>query len=486
MKKSAVLHSILIFFVCWILVPATTQANNIPPSISGEPNTRIEAGKNYMFQPSAQDIDCASLSFSIANKPAWLVFQGKKGDLQGTPADTDVGRHENIRISVSDGTNSVSLPLFSIEVVEAATTDKSPTISGSPVTMIAEGKPYTFTPKLTDEDLKTVKVSASNLPRWLTLNAQTGKISGTPAYNDAGKYNNIILRISDGSNTASLAPFSIEVLNTNRAPTIKPVNLSTQEDVRKVFSMVATDPDLDSLTLGVKRNPRFGAIKITAPNALNVVYTPNKDYFGKDTLELSITDKNGLTSSAIVSINVLPINDTPVAKPDNATAEVGIKQIIPVLQNDLGLGDGKIADGTLMLEIASQPSQGSAGINLDGTINYTPSKNSATSDTFTYKVTDRDNESAVASVLVSIDNECKIDCKVTVEANWEPSQSDNVIGYYLYHGNSSGKYTNETWIGNVSSFSFEVDASGEHFFALKAMSSDDLLSEFSKEVIVKF
>ena len=62
------------------------------------------------FQPSASDADGDALSFSISNKPGWAGFNTGTGRLNGTPTQT--GSHSSIVISVSDGTDTVSLPAF--------------------------------------------------------------------------------------------------------------------------------------------------------------------------------------------------------------------------------------------------------------------------------------------------------------------------------------------------------------------------------------
>ena len=56
------------------------------------------------------------MQFSIANKPAWSSFSSTTGRLFGTPSVDDVGRHDNIIISVSDGQESTALPAFAIDV----------------------------------------------------------------------------------------------------------------------------------------------------------------------------------------------------------------------------------------------------------------------------------------------------------------------------------------------------------------------------------
>lgn len=96
-------------------------AQNAAPTLSGSPAGSALVGTAYSFQPSAQDPENATLTFSIQNKPAWASFSTSTGALTGTPTAAVVGTTSNIVISVSDGTNTVSLAAFSITVSQAAT-----------------------------------------------------------------------------------------------------------------------------------------------------------------------------------------------------------------------------------------------------------------------------------------------------------------------------------------------------------------------------
>ncbi|MCC7200736.1 MAG: putative Ig domain-containing protein [Gammaproteobacteria bacterium] len=93
---------------------------NKAPAIAGTPTTSVNQDSSYAFQPSASDPEGQSLSFSVANKPAWATFDATTGKLSGTPSAADVGTYAAITISVSDGANSVALPAYALTVNQAA------------------------------------------------------------------------------------------------------------------------------------------------------------------------------------------------------------------------------------------------------------------------------------------------------------------------------------------------------------------------------
>ena len=70
----------------------------------------------YAFTPTVTQNNERPLKFSIENKPAWASFGPRRGTLYGTPLLAHAGTYPNIRITVSDGLHTVSLPAFSITV----------------------------------------------------------------------------------------------------------------------------------------------------------------------------------------------------------------------------------------------------------------------------------------------------------------------------------------------------------------------------------
>jgi hypothetical protein len=115
---------------------AITVTNSIvtpPPTISGSPTASVTAGQSYSFTPTAAGPSGDTLTFSITNKPGWASFNASTGQLSGTPSSSSVGSYSNIGISVSDGSQSASLPAFSIAVAAAQTAT-----AGAPVVLYTD------------------------------------------------------------------------------------------------------------------------------------------------------------------------------------------------------------------------------------------------------------------------------------------------------------------------------------------------------------
>lgn len=94
--------------------------NNHNPTISGTPATSVVERSAYSFTPTASDADVGNggtLTFSIVNIPTWATFNTMTGQLSGMPGRGDADNYTGIVISVSDGSTTVSLTPFSIEVI---------------------------------------------------------------------------------------------------------------------------------------------------------------------------------------------------------------------------------------------------------------------------------------------------------------------------------------------------------------------------------
>jgi len=210
-----------------ITVTATPQ----PPAISGSPPTSVNVGSPYSFTPTASDPAGKPLAFNIQNKPSWATFNSANGANTGTPAAANAGSYTGIVISVSDGTMSASLPTFSITVAAAP---QPPKLSGTPAPNVNAGSPYSFTPTASDPAGKPLTFSVQNLPGWASFNASNGALTGTPAAANAGAYTNIVITVSDGTQSASLPAFSItvnQVSNGSATLTWTPVTQNTNGTV---------------------------------------------------------------------------------------------------------------------------------------------------------------------------------------------------------------------------------------------------------------
>ncbi|MBE5136007.1 tandem-95 repeat protein, partial [Vibrio parahaemolyticus] len=93
------------------------------------------------------------------------------------------------------------------------------------------------------------------------------------------------------------------------------------EDTPTIIKVLGNDTfegDDKVVSLDTNNGPANGTVSVNPDGS--VTYTPNDNYHGEDTFTYIVTS-GGVSESAIVEVNVTPVNDAPVAKDDIATTQ---------------------------------------------------------------------------------------------------------------------------------------------------------------------
>jgi len=243
---------------------SVVTSGNAAPTISGTPPTSVTAGQAYSFTPTASGPSGATLTFSIQNMPSWAKFSGSTGALTGKPGSSNVGTFSNIVISVSDGTQSAALSPFSIKVASSGSTSP-PTISGTPPTTVTAGQAYSFTPTASGPSGTTLTFSIKNMPAWAAFNSSTGALTGTPSSAYVGTFSDIVISVSDGSQSASLAAFNIQVASS--APVTGSVTLSWTVPTTNTDGTPLTDLSGFTINYGTSAGAMTETVTISSATA---------------------------------------------------------------------------------------------------------------------------------------------------------------------------------------------------------------------------
>jgi hypothetical protein len=171
---------------------SSAGATNKAPSISGAAAPSVVAGQPYTFQPKVSDSEGDTLSFTIANKPAWATFNPATGRLSGTPGQADVGTYAQVQISTTDGTSHTALPAFSIAVTAIGQhsltltwTAPDENVDGSPLVDLSGYKIHYGTQS--SNYTQTVTLSNAGLSEYVVENLGAGAYYFViTAYNSAG------------------------------------------------------------------------------------------------------------------------------------------------------------------------------------------------------------------------------------------------------------------------------------------------------------
>ncbi|MCF6440485.1 Ig-like domain-containing protein [Pseudoalteromonas luteoviolacea] len=420
------------------LATVNITVNNIndAPTISGSPSKQVNEDSAYSFVPTAEDKDGDNLTFAIENLPSWMSFDSTTGAISGTPVNANVGVYTGIVISVSDGTETAALTAFNITVVN---TNDTPTISGVPSTSINEDSAYSFTPSATDIDGDTLTFSIQNAPAWIEFNTATGEMTGIPLDANVGTDTNIIVSVSDGQISASIAAFDIVVNNTNDAPTAIAPSYSISEGATLSVSNVegllsgnfALDDDLDSndvLSIVDLTQPTFGTLSVNADGSFS--YSHNDSETQSDSFTYRLQDSIGAQSRVVTAtIAITPVSDSPVAVDDSAQTNEDTPVTVNLLSNDTDPEGDIVASSAVVVD---QPAIGSVLIE-NGVATYTPNQDVNGTDLFTYIVSDQDSnnsDKATVSITISAINDVPQVEDITVNIDEDAEQTSiNVMAF---------------------------------------------------------
>jgi hypothetical protein len=156
-----------------------------------------------------------------------------------------------------------------------------------------------------------------------------------------------------------------------------------------------SDPENDPLDVTGVSNPPHGVALINGDKTIR--YSPDANYNGSDNFSYTISDGNGGSDTANVSVTVSPVNDFPVAtNDDEVTTTQGKAVDIYVLDNDTDV-DGD----PLNVEAASNGSNGTVS-NNNGYVTYQPNASFIGSDSFSYTAADGNGGTDNATVTVDV------------------------------------------------------------------------------------
>ena len=159
------------------------------------------------------------------------------------------------------------------------------------------------------------------------------------------------------------------------------------------------DADGDVLTAAVQTGggPANGTLQLNSDGTFS--YTPTRNFNGTDEFTYEASDGKGGTAAATVTITVTPVNDAPVAEDDAFDAVEDTPRTFSVLANDSDLEGSSL---TPLLVNGQGPSNGTVGVNADGSFTYTPNPDFSGSDGFSYTASDGDAVSNAARVTLTV------------------------------------------------------------------------------------
>ena len=243
----------------------------------------------------------------------------------------------------------------------------------------------------------------------LTLSAN-GAFSYIPSLNFNGT-DSFTYEVLDGNGGKAQGNVTLTVSAVNDLPIAVSDAFSINEDI--VLSILATDAnnilnndsdaDSDTLTVSLVSGTSNGTLSLNSDGAFN--YTPNLNFNSTDSFIYQISDGNGGTAQASVTLTVNAVNDLPVALDDSYSFAEDFTWVRAVTDGDQLLSNDTDADSDV-LTVNTMPisgvSNGTLTLNSDGSFTYIPDADFFSQDSFTYEISDGKGGTAQASVTLIV------------------------------------------------------------------------------------
>jgi len=303
-----------------------TEDSEFSFTIDSETFLDVDAGDSLTLSANTED---------VSELPTWLNFDSSTNTFSGTPTNDDVGT-VNITVTATDTESESVSDNFTLTVEN---TNDAPTVANIIEDQTAtEDSEFSFTvPSETFLDvdasdsltLSAIAEDGSELPTWLSFDAETQTFSGTPTNDDVGTLN-IKVTATDTESESVSDTFTLTVGNTNDAPTVDDVILKVDENSEEgteVGTITATDSDNQVLTFAIidgnldsdnDDNLAFaidsetGVITVNDSDELDFETNPSFD------LEVTATDdESSDTQSVTVNLNDIDAASFDTSESDN-------------------------------------------------------------------------------------------------------------------------------------------------------------------------
>ncbi|WP_309242985.1 Ig-like domain-containing protein [Hyalangium versicolor] len=385
-------------------VTVTVTPVNDPPDAVNDAVTVTEDSAATVVNVLANDTTTPdtgeTLTVTAVTQPANGTVTFTATNVSFTPAANFNGT-TSFTYTVSDGNGGSDTATVTVTVTPV---NDPPTANDDTFTVPENSGPSTL-------DVLTNDTAVPDTGETLTVTAVTQPANGTTSFTSTGVIftptagfvgpTTFTYTISDGNGGTATATVTVNVSNTNDPPTANDDSFTVTEDsgptLMTVLANDTTLPDTgETLTITAVTQPSSGTVTFTASD---VTFTPAANFFGTVTFSYTVSDGNGGTDTAIVTVTVTPVNDPPTALDDAFTVgEDSAATVLNVLANDSTAPE---LDETLKITATTQPSSGTVTF-TDTSVSFTPAANFNGTVTFTYTVSDGNGGTATATVTVTV------------------------------------------------------------------------------------
>ena len=343
----------------------------------------VNADGTYSYDPNGQ-FEALAVGITATDTFTYTVSDGNGGTDTATVTITLTG--------VNDAP---------VAADDAGATDEDTATAGNVITNDSDPDGDTLS-------VSEVNGNAASVGNQITLASGalvTVNADGTYSYDPNGQFEALAVgvtatdtftyTVSDGNGGTDTATVTITLTGINDAPVAVGDSQLTPEDTPVSGAVSSSDIDGGTPAYTLNSGPSNGSVIVNLDGTYT--YTPAVNYTGPDSFVILVSDGNGGTDTAVVSINVNSTNDVPVAVDDIITVSENSTVTGTVAANDSD------ADGdNLTFALSGLPTMGTLAFNPDGSYVYTPNPDYTGVDTFSYVVSDPSGASSGATAHIQV------------------------------------------------------------------------------------
>ncbi len=278
-----------------------------PQSNFGKLNKNLQAREGEFFSSIVELQNFSDeANISIRNLPSWAEFNNESNIISGEPSHDDAGARYSYSVLVEDGEEFFESESLSINVDHV-----NLFISNAPIarTVLTEGANFSSQIILV-EGGDGLEFSLVNEPDWLSIEAETGLVSGQPNHSQSGKtYQNIQISVTDGlhSNVSEGFDISVEYIPLSFTSLLESYNAEEDQEFSLQISLGYNPGDI---TFSAINLPEWATIN---PITGLITGTPlsSEDALAASTVSIIAIDEARSVNSQEFLIVVNAINDAP-------------------------------------------------------------------------------------------------------------------------------------------------------------------------------
>jgi hypothetical protein len=212
--------------------------------------------------------------------------------------------------------------------------------------------------------------------------------------------------LGDGKGGTSTATVTVTVNAGNDNPVANNDTFNVTEDTAdNILDVLANDnsgPDTgETLTILSFQGVTNGGTVEIINGGTQIRYTPAANFSGFESFSYTISDGNGGTDEALVTVDVMNLSDPPTGVNDALTVNKNqANQTLDVLANDTD-PDGN--DTLIIKSVGTGSNGGTLTISQDErTLLYTPAADFVGTETFSYTLADGEDQTSQATVTLTV------------------------------------------------------------------------------------